>query len=362
MACCVSPNKKGKQQDSGSDADSAQPPQLTRLPKPDGEVTSLTVEFGEHQSERSAGAFSNGIGGFSGSNNPPSTIRDSAALQAPSEASPISPREHNLFRSDPELKAVLEKLETVATGRAYRKLKGTFLERFAKLIEEKTSSASSAGATAKASKAHEQYGTKIHALNEKAKQLDDLKQKGDISGAKISVKGKSLLADVNPKIHELGAQLMVLMPTNTNAEAKCGYTKYHLLLELVKSSFSMYTEMKNAAEILENVQKIMDETAGKQLLSEIPGFQQQIERFSGVMADLGLFDFMLKAKQFANDEEEIIFIDPKTGMIGELSRAVLNKNNVDWTSAAAYPRKKLCNCKFVLQNMQQSYTCHARQP
>ena len=50
----------------------------------------------------------------------------------------------------------------------------------------------------------------------------------------------------------------------------------------------------------------------------------QVDRFAGVMSDLGLHGFMLKAREFEEMGTDIIFIDPTTGNIGEISRNFLH--------------------------------------
>ncbi len=45
----------------------------------------------------------------------------------------------------------------------------------------------------------------------------------------------------------------------------------------------------------------------------------------------------------------------------DFEKEVAKNTKVFYKLRAAYARKKLCKCNFVMQNMQQSYTCHSRQ-
>ncbi|CAD7960572.1 unnamed protein product [Amoebophrya sp. A25] len=82
--------------------------------------------------------------------------------------------------------------------------------------------------------------------------------------------------------------------------------------------------MKEIKEIAHFVKENMDETQGKQLLNEVEHFDRMVDRFAGVMADLGLWTFMLKAREFDTSGADLIFLDPLTGAVGEISRKFLH--------------------------------------
>ena len=129
----------------------------------------------------------------------------------------------------------------------------------------------------KAVEAHKDYSEKIHKLDLQAKQLQKFAEEGAISKEKLSVKAKTLLATINGVLGSTGSEVMVLLPTSSAAEKKCGYTKYHLLIELVKTEFKIYGEMKEVKAICHDVQENkMDPVQGKQLLSEIASFDRMV--------------------------------------------------------------------------------------
>jgi hypothetical protein len=67
----------------------------------------------------------------------------------------------------------------------------------------------------------------------------------------------------------------------------------------------------------------LNDVANRQQLEDIDNYERQIRRFRDVMDDLGMYEVMLKCREFSGSEiDEIVFLDPKTGAVNELPRDV----------------------------------------
>jgi hypothetical protein len=56
--------------------------------------------------------------------------------------------------------------------------------------------------------------------------------------------------------------------------------------------------------------------ADRQQLEEMDNFETQTIRFRDLMADLDLYEIMMKCWELGDPEDEFIFVDLKTGAIG----------------------------------------------
>jgi hypothetical protein len=76
----------------------------------------------------------------------------------------------------------------------------------------------------------------------------------------------------------------------------------------------------------------LNDIADKQILEEMDNYKAKLQKFCDVMADLGLYQVMLKCVEYAAEKEDpledIIFIDVKTGGIGMLSRVDCLSNKI----------------------------------
>jgi hypothetical protein len=112
---------------------------------------------------------------------------------------------------------------------------------------------------------------------------------------------------------------------------------YSLGAVLIKTGFYEYGVMKYIDEALKDMSGKLQNAAGKQQHELFEAYAVQVKRFCDVMADLGLYEVMLKCRFFAEEPEEpesssesesepepepdpIMFIDIKTGTIIAMER------------------------------------------
>ena len=146
-------------------------------------------------------------------------------------------------------------------------------------------------------------------------------ENGSISKDKVSVKGRNGLNEANRAMTDVVDELLSFIPTSGAEVKQCGYNKWQLGAVLIRDGFQVYEKMVVSGEILVSLkEKVLTGIADKQILEQIDYYVKQVACFCDVMADLGLYEVMLKCREFNGDDDILIFIDPKTGAIGELCR------------------------------------------
>ena len=216
---------------------------------------------------------------------------------------------NNPIKSDPQLKAMIERINEVDSHRAFKMWKSSFLNRFEEFLTQE--------GTAPAQTAYNEFRKRMAIFVKQVMSVQGFVDKGELSMERTTVKGRNSLNEMNKQLVEVTAEERELIPSKTAQEKKRGYTKFHLGAVLVRDGFKEYQRMSTCCEILLRLKETsLQGLADKQQLEEIENYDRAMKRFRDIMADLGLYDVMLKAWEYGEGGEEFIFIDLKTGAIG----------------------------------------------
>lgn len=93
---------------------------------------------------------------------------------------------------------------------------------------------------------------------------------------------------------------------------------------LVRDNFDEYGRLNLCGDLLQHMRKeSLEAVVDRQLLDRFDSYFATLDKFCTIMQDLGLYELLLKCRGYANEDssiEDLIFLDLKTGGIGELSR------------------------------------------
>jgi hypothetical protein len=228
--------------------------------------------------------------------------------------SPKSPLSGNPLKYDPELMGLIDKLDGINSYRTFRRWKASFMRRFKTFLSEK--------GIQPAEESYAMYSSNMERFEKKVNTVQAIIHKGDLSVDKTTVKGRNALNEMSKTMTEVIDETEDLIPSKHADEKRKGYNKYHLGAALVQDGFLEYDRMVRCNDKTKDmVKQGLNEIADRQQLEEIERYERQIQQFVDVMQDLGLYEVMVKCRQFAEGEiDEIILLDPKTGAVMELSR------------------------------------------
>jgi hypothetical protein len=237
--------------------------------------------------------------------------------------SPKSPLSGNPLKYDPELMTLIDRVDSIQSYRTFRRWKASFLRRFESFLKQK--------GIPPAEDSYQAYSSNMERFETKVNQVQGFMERGDLTPDRTSVKGRNALNEMCKTITEIIEETENLIPSTNLDEKKKQYNKYHLGCVLVKDGFLEYDRMLRCKDKIQAMIKEqgLKEVADRQQLEAIQMYETQIERFRDVMHDLGLYEVMMKCRQFADGEmSEIIFLDPKTGAVIELPRDVVFESGV----------------------------------
>lgn len=215
----------------------------------------------------------------------------------------------NPIQNDPQLKEMIDRLGNVDSFRSFKMWKSSFLNRFETFLAE--------DGTAPAQTVYTEFRKSMGLFVEQVKAVQGFVEKGDISLDRTTVKGRNSLNEMNKQMVEIIDEEQKLIPAKSAQEKRRGYTKFHLGAVLVRDGFKEHERMSMCSEILLRLKEdSLKGVADKQHLEEIVNYDTALKRFRDIMADLGLYEVMLKCWEYGEQGEEFIFVDLKTGAIG----------------------------------------------
>jgi hypothetical protein len=155
--------------------------------------------------------------------------------------------------------------------------------------------------------------------------LEKFVEQGELSEEKYTVKGRNSLNEMSKMMTALIREFDDMIPSTGAMEKQSGYTKFHISAVLIRDDFAEYTRLSACGDILKHMREVsLNEIADKQILEEMDNYGVKLQKLCDVMADLNLYEVMLKCIQYATEAEDpledIIYIDMKTGGIGMLPR------------------------------------------
>lgn len=225
----------------------------------------------------------------------------------------------NPLKFDPELKALLEKIDFVKTLKAFKRWRNSFLTRFEAFLEE--------DGIQHAEEAYRGFSKSMEAFVKDVAKVNEYIAKGELTVENYTVKARKCFAETCNRMTQVIVEEDMLIPQTGALEKKRGYNKFHMGAVLVRDSFEEYGRLTVCGDILRHMREVsLNKVADKQILEEMDNYRVTLQKFCDVMADLGLYEVMLKCREFANMEElndDLIFLDLKTGGIGALDRATV---------------------------------------
>lgn len=128
-----------------------------------------------------------------------------------------------------------------------------------------------------------------------------------LDASEFPVKLRGMVTSVNVDMGKIIKNLKTFLPAGTAAETKAGYSKYHLLIEMVRTDFSLYDilESKILPSLMNFKAEFLTEESAKQLLSELNNLKTQLNRFTSVLSDMGMTTLADKAHDFRKKSVEI---------------------------------------------------------
>jgi Ubiquitin family len=206
--------------------------------------------------------------------------------------------ENNPLKSDPELCGLLKRLDKIKKYKTFNRWKTKFLGRLESLVYEK--------GIDPAEKTCDAFSKALKTTVSCATKVTNHIEKGELSSDKKTVKAALALSEMTNNLTTTVEKLEALIPSTGKDEKKIGYTKFHLGAVLIRQNFHQYITMKAIEDALSEIAAKVADVADRQQLELIQYYNAKFQRFCDIMADLNLYETMLKCVQFqeAPDPEE----------------------------------------------------------
>ena len=205
-------------------------------------------------------------------------------------------REANPIKSDGELLLLKGKVNKIQKYKTFQRWKGKFLTRFETFLYEKGMEPAERSASA--------FDTNLTKLQKQTEKVLDFIHNGDLCADKKSVKASLALNEMCNQLEQSRQEIEGVVPSLKSDERSKGYSKFHLGAALIRQGFHQYTAMKLIEEHIAEIGTELMDVADKQQHDLFFQYKNQVTRFCDVMADLDLYDIMLKCVQFATPPEE----------------------------------------------------------
>jgi hypothetical protein len=221
----------------------------------------------------------------------------------------------NPIKSDAELSGLLKRLDKVKKYKTFDRWKTKFLGRLDTLVYEK--------GIAPAQKTCDDFSKVLKTTVKCATKVTGHVEKGELSTEKKTVKASLALSELGTNLTSTVDKLEQLIPSTGKNEEKMGYTKFHLGAVLIRQGFHQYITMKQIEDALLEIASKVGDVADKQQLDLFTAYKVQFQRFCDIMADLNLYDVMMKCVEFAEAPGEEESSDEESMMISlEVETAV----------------------------------------
>ncbi|KAL7576596.1 hypothetical protein ACA910_018083 [Epithemia clementina (nom. ined.)] len=201
----------------------------------------------------------------------------------------------NPLRDDDVLPVLLEQLDSLQTHREFGHWKEAFLDRLEGQYLDP------AGLTA-AQQRYRQLGTYMGQLVTTVKALEQLQRRGKLNDQTVSVKAHQTISKLNETMKLASTQLRQLIPGTADEVTTYGFSKFHMGAVLVRDHFGEYDRLYLCDQILRHLHRTLASIVDHQVLDEMKRFGVQLENFCAIMADLGLYEAMVKCHQLKVDE------------------------------------------------------------
>jgi len=221
-------------------------------------------------------------------------------------SNPLANSDVNPLKTDAELTSLLKRLDKVKKYKTFQRWKGKFLDRLESFLYEK--------GMKPADKAANEFDNLLKKFVKSANKVQDFIEKGNLGESKKSVKASLALNEMCNSLSGVVDAIQKVIPMKTSEEKKRGFTKFHLGAALIRQGFHQYVTMKAIEDALAIIRAKLANVADRQQLDLMSDYNKSVQMFCDVMADLNLYETMLKCVEFleAPDEEESSDEEPVT--------------------------------------------------
>jgi len=204
--------------------------------------------------------------------------------------------EVNPLKSDPELLGLLKRLDKIHKYKTFQRWKSKFLDRLETFLYEDGMKPAEATCT--------RFAALLQKVVKSCTKVQDFIDKGDLSSEKKSVKGALSLNEMCNSLTKLVEELGTLIPSKRQEEKLKGFTKFHLGAVLIRQGFHQYVSMKAIEDATAQIGQTLGDVADRQQHELFAFYAVHVQRFCDVMADLNLYEVMLKCVEFQEAPEE----------------------------------------------------------
>ena len=249
----------------------------------------------------------------------------------------------NPLKSDPELVGLLKRLDKIGKYKTFNRWKDKFLTRFDSLVFEQ--------GMEPAEKRCNDFTTVLKKTVKFADKVAGHNERGELSPQKKSVKASLALSELANHLTTTVEQLDQLIPSTGKDEKKMGFTKFHLGAVLIRQGFHQYITMKAIEDAIIGIKEKIADVADKQQLELFAMYEKKFQRFCDIMADLNLYEIMMKCVQFAeapdveesSDEEPMVIEIAVINMDGDKGRPSMKSIKLEVT-----PSETIGNIKKMI--------------
>ena len=219
----------------------------------------------------------------------------------------------NPLQDDPELRRLLQELETISTRSSFQRWRASFLSKLDEYV--------SVEHRAPAEASYQTFSQSLGKLSALVKKLYLLIQQGQLNKDHTSVRARMCLSDLQGQITTVMQDLENMLPATREQEQKSGFTKFHLGAVLVQDGFCEYDRLVICDEIMQHIsQSDLNQICDRQLMDNMLNYHNRLGIFCDVLADLGLYQAMKKCRELmklevneAVIEEEKLSTDEQQG-------------------------------------------------
>lgn len=212
---------------------------------------------------------------------------------------------NNPVKTDGELQVLMQKLDSIRKYSSFHLWKGKFLTRFEKFLYDDGMTPAQDSAS--------RLQDSLERLVKKTQKVLDHIHEGHLSETKKTVKASLALQEMCNDLEKIrGSMASDVIPSLKSDERTMGYSKFHLGAVLIRQGFQQYSVMKAIEEAVTEIDAKLQNVADRQQHDLFAQYHTQVERFCDVMADLNLYDIMLKCVQFQNPPGDDESEEPET--------------------------------------------------
>ena len=228
-----------------------------------------------------------------------------------------------------ELQCMLKELHTIADPASFQRWRSSFLQSLEAMLDT--------DGIEKAREADSVVLKKLPTLDRTINNVRSCVRNGHISvDKKMGVKGQTAVNKLKEGCIDMEKRLQVLVPGSSAEAEAVGYNKFQLGAVLVKDGFKIYVYLVRQEAILKELKVSVLEKVGvdRQIIDSLSYYLRQIRSLCDVMADLELFEVMVKTRELAGDK---LFVSRTKSIIRDEKRELTpppGKNNAEDASTS----------------------------